>query len=117
MMVEGDKRSVKVEVEVYHTPECPADIVIEEIRTAFSEVGISKYDLEEIVLASDEEAKKYRVLGVPTVRINGTDVDPNFKDEGVYKSTCSRIYRWEGKFHEYPPKEMIEDALRRIGII
>ncbi len=114
-MVGGNKRLIKIKV--YYTPECPANIVVEEIRATFSEAGVKNYDLEEIVLVNDEEAEKHKVLGVPTVRIQGIDVDPNFKDEGVYRSTCSRIYRWEGKFHDYPPKEMIKDALKRLGII
>ncbi len=107
----------RIKVEVYYTPECPADMVIEEIRAAFSEAGIKDYDLEDIVLANDDEAEEHKVLGVPTVRIQGIDVDPSFKDEGVYSSTCSRIYRWEGKFHDYPPKDMIKDALRRLGLL
>ncbi len=114
-MTEENRKRIKVEV--YYTPECPADIVIEEIRAAFSEAGIEDYYIEDMVLASDEEAEEHRVLGVPTVRIQGIDVDPNFRDEGVYKSTCSRIYRWKGKFHDYPPKDMIKDALRRLGLL
>ncbi len=114
-MVGRDRKSVRVEV--YYTPECPADIVINEIKAAFSEVGMENYDLEEIVLANDEEAREHKILGVPTVRIQGIDVDPSFEDKGVYKSTCSRIYRWKGKFHDYPPKEMIKDALKRLGLV
>ncbi len=103
----------KVKISVYYTPECPREPVIEEIKKAVREVGVEEYELEEVVLANDEEAAQHRVLGVPTVRINGVDVDPSFEDRGVYTSTCSRIYKWAGKYHDYPPKEMIVEALRR----
>ena len=103
----------KVRISVYYTPECPREPVIEEIKKAVREVGVEEYELEEVVLANDEEAAQHRVLGVPTVRINGVDVDPSFEDRGVYTSTCSRIYKWAGKYHDYPPKEMIVEALRR----
>ncbi len=106
----------RVRITVYYTPECPREPVIEEIRKAAEEVGLEDYELEEVLLANDDEAAQHRVLGVPTVRINGVDVDPSFKDRGVYKSTCSRIYKWKGGYHDYPPKEMIADALRRMGI-
>ncbi len=103
----------KVRISVYYTPECPREPVIEEIKKAVREAGVEEYELEEVVLANDEEAAQHRVLGVPTVRINGVDVDPSFEDRGVYTSTCSRIYKWAGKYHDYPPKEMIVEALRR----
>ncbi len=103
----------KVRITVYYTPECPKEPVIEEIRKAVQEAELKDYELEEVLLASDEEAAQHRVLGVPTVRINGVDVDPSFEDRGVYTSTCSRIYKWAGRYHDYPPKEMIVEALRR----
>ncbi len=104
----------KVKISVYYTPECPKEPVIEEIKKAVLEAGLEDYELEEVLLASDEEAAQHKVLGVPTVRINGVDVDPSFEDKGVYTSTCSRIYKWAGKYHDYPPKEMIVEALRRV---
>ncbi len=104
----------RVKISVYYTPECPKDPVVEEIKKAVEEAGLKDYELEEVLLASDEEAAQHKVLGVPTVRINGVDVDPSFEDKGVYTSTCSRIYKWAGKYHDYPPKEMIVEALRRV---
>ena len=103
----------KVRVTVFLTPECPGDRVRSELEAALKEAGVD-YELEEIYLANDEEAKQHRVLGVPTIRINGVDVDPNFEDRGVYSSMCSRVYKWEGKLFDYPPKDMIKRALERL---
>lgn len=103
----------KVKISIYYTPECPGEPVIQEVKEALSEAGIEDYELEEILLASDEEAAEHKVLGVPTVRVNGVDVDPGFEDRGIYTSTCSRVYKWRGEYYDRPPKEMIMEALRR----
>lgn len=108
--------SGRVRVVVYYTPECPADELLRELREALSETEVP-YELEEVVLASDEEAAEHKVLGVPTVRINGTDVDPNFEDKGVYRAACTRIYKWEGRMYNYPPRGMIVEALRKLGLL
>lgn len=108
--------SGRAKVTVYYTPECPADELLRELREALSEAGIS-HEIEEITLVNDEEAAEHKILGVPTVRINGVDVDPNFEDKGVYRAACTRIYKWEGRIYNYPPKEMIVEALRRLGLL
>jgi glutaredoxin len=106
---------MSVKVSVYYTPECPADEFLKELRETLTEAGIS-YEIEEIVLVSDDEAVEHKVLGVPTVRINGADVDPNFEDKGIYRAACTRLYKWKGNVYSFPPKEMILEALRRLGV-
>lgn len=108
--------SGRAKVVVYYTPECPADEFLRELREALSGTEVP-YEVEEVILASDEEAAEHKVLGVPTVRINGIDVDPNFEDKGIYRAACSRIYKWEGRMYNYPPSEMLLEALRRLGLL
>lgn len=107
--------SAKAKVVVYYTPECPAEEFLRDLREALSEANV-QYEIEEITLASDEEAAQHKVLGVPTVRINGVDVDPNFEDKGVYRAACTRIYKWKGQMFTYPPREMVMEALKRLGL-
>ncbi len=113
----SDKKLDKLKVSVYYTPECPRETVLDEVKKALEEARVESYEIEEIVLANDDEAREHRILGVPTVRIEGMDVDPNFEDKGVYRSTCTRIYRWGEHLYNYPPKDMIKDALKRLGLI
>ncbi|MCD6245015.1 MAG: DUF2703 domain-containing protein [Candidatus Korarchaeota archaeon] len=107
----------KVKITIYYTPECPKDPVVSSVSEALKEAGIDDYEIEDILLANDEEACRHKVLGIPTVRVNGVDVDPTFKDIGKYTSACSRVYKWEGKYYSVPPKEMILDAFKRLGIL
>lgn len=107
--------SAVAKVVVYYTPECPAEEFLKELREALSETGV-QYEIEEITLASDEEAAQHKILGVPTVRINGVDVDPNFEDKGIYRAACTRIYKWKGQIYSFPPKEMLIESLRRLGL-
>ncbi|MCS7103770.1 MAG: DUF2703 domain-containing protein [Candidatus Korarchaeum sp.] len=108
--------SGRVKIVVYYTPECPADDFLRELKDALLEAELP-HEIEEVVLASDEEAVGHKVLGVPTVRINGVDLDPNFEDKGIYRATCTRIYKWEGRIYSYPPKGMVVEALRRLGLL
>jgi hypothetical protein len=54
----------------------------------------------------------YRFFGSPTVQVNGEDVDPKAKMVTKYGMSSCRPYFWNGKSYDYPPKEMIMEALR-----
>ena len=88
-MTAGSNGSVRVEI--LAREDCPnrgmAIIVVERV---VDETGIPA-EIEVVEVASDEEAEEYRVLGSPTVLVDGRDVDP----EPLYDefSADDRIYR------------------------
>lgn len=43
------------------------------IKESLDELGV-KAEVEEILIDSDEKARKYNFVGSPTVRINGKDI-------------------------------------------
>jgi len=99
-------------VEVLYTDECPfwkeaLKLIGETVRDLKTEITIKK-----VKISSEEDAKKFKFLGSPTVRINGVDIDPAAKETAGYIG-C-RIYMYEGSTYEYPPKEMIKSALGRV---
>lgn len=53
------------------------------IRESLEELGV-KAELEEILIDTDEKAKKYEFVGSPTVRINGKDIQKE-----ISKGQCS----------------------------
>jgi len=99
------------------------------IKDSLKELG-AKADVEEILIDSDEKAKKYKFVGSPTIRINGKDIQEQAskgkclpceelseQSKGATefaKQECKcgcRIYFYKGKQYPYPPKEMIKEAI------
>jgi glutaredoxin len=100
------------------------------IRGGLKELGV-KADIEEILIDSDEKARKYKFVGSPTIRVNGKDIQEEVNkgqclpceelSERIKETTefvkqecrCGcRIYFYKGKQYPYPPKEMIKEAIK-----
>ncbi len=69
--------------------------------------------LEEILISSDEEAPRYHFAGSPQVMMNGKDIDPEAGRITNFHASGCRPYFYKGEHHDYPPREMIEEALQR----
>lgn len=112
-MTIGDVKMRKAPVvEILYTDECPfwKEVVklIEEVNREFrTEATIKKVRIE-----NEQDAKKLKFPGSPTVRINGVDIDPEAKESEGFIG-C-RIYRYENRVYEFPPKEMIKNAFQRL---
>ncbi len=64
--------------------------------------------VEEVEVRDDDEAKRLRFLGSPTVQVDGVDIEPEARSRTDYAMSC-RLYRGSG----VPPRELIEAALAR----
>ncbi len=101
------------------------------IKESLKELKI-KADVEEILIDTDEKAKKYNFIGSPTVRINGKDIQEEVRKEQCLpceelaectkettefvKQECKcgcRIYFYKGKQYPFPPKQLIKEALKK----
>jgi hypothetical protein len=99
-------------VEILYTDECPfwrevvklVDEVNRELR-----IGAA---IKKVKIANEQDAKKLRFPGSPTIRVNGVDIDPEAKKAQSFIG-C-RIYRYKNRVYESPPKEMIKNAFQRI---
>lgn len=67
-------------------------------------------EVQRIKVENNEEAKKLRFLGSPSVRINGKDIDKNAQKLRDYGMRC-RVYLTEKGILGYPPKKMIRKAI------
>lgn len=67
-------------------------------------------EVEEVEITDAEVAERYRFPGSPTIRVNGSDVDPAFADEGDYSLRC-RVYATDSGLTGVPLKTWVEEAV------
>ena len=99
----------RVEVLVFEG--CPnVDATIERARAAVVDTRVTA-NVQVVWIEGDEEAKRLRFLGSPTVRVDGVDVDPGATDRENFGIQC-RVYAVGGRFEGAPPADWISAALR-----
>lgn len=120
-------------VQLLYILDCPWCVKTKNlIRRSLEELGV-RAEVEEILIDTDEKARRYDFVGSPTVRINGRDIQ-----EEVSKGQClpceelaeyskettefvkqecrcgCRVYFYKGKQYPYPPKTMIKEAIEKL---
>ena len=99
-------------IEVLYIEDCPFwREVAKTIEEALKESKI-KAVVKRVKVSSEDEAKRLRFPGSPTVRINGVDIDPMVKE--TTGAIGCRVYMYQGKIYEFPPKELIAEAVERL---
>lgn len=121
-----------MKIQLLYILDCPWCLKTKKLlRESLKELGTDA-KVEEILVDSEEKAKKYQFVGSPTIRINGKDIQERVdKDrclpcEELAKDTeettkfikqecrCGcRIYFYRGKQYPYPPKRMIKEAIKK----
>jgi hypothetical protein len=93
---------------------CPSHPrALEELRAVLSEEGLDPAAVELREVDSDEQARRERFPGSPTIRIDGEDVVPPGEGE-PFGLTC-RIYRLrDGRTSPTPDPADLREAIRRI---
>jgi hypothetical protein len=91
---------------------CPSHPeALEELRRILREEGIEA-DVSRVEISDDEQARRERFPGSPTIRINGEDIVPP-ADTEPYSLTC-RVYRTrDGRVSPLPDPEDVRAAVRR----
>ena len=97
-------------IELLYFDGCPShERVLPTVRRlagdARAEVTLRRVD-------SPEEAEAERFLGSPTVRVDGTDVEPGAAARTDYGMKC-RLFRFDGGQSPTPPEQWIRAALTR----
>lgn len=122
-----------MKIEILYLMDCPWCVKTKRLlREVLKELNL-KAEVKEILIDSKEKAKKYGFIGSPTVRINGEDVQKKVKKarclpceeltkltkkttpfvkEECWRSGC-RTYNYKGKPYPFPPKGMMEGAIRK----
>ena len=124
---------MEMRVQLLYILDCPWCLKTKKLIGESLEELEVKAEVEEILIDTNEKAKKYKFVGSPTVRINGKDIEEEiskgqclpckelaeFAQEATefVKKECRcgcRIYFYKGKQSLYPPKEMIKEAIKKL---
>jgi hypothetical protein len=99
-------------IEFLYWEECPSHPEARKrLHEVMGEMNIQAA-VKEIEVVADDQARRLRFPGSPTIRINGVDVDPEGASQMGTALTC-RVYKLEdGRFSPVPSREMIRQALR-----
>ncbi len=107
--MEGTNGSVRVEI--LAREDCPnRGMAITVVERVVDETGVPA-EIEVVEVLDDDDAEEHRMLGSPTVFVDGRDVDP----EPLYAeySADDRLYRTQRGPSGWPEAEWIRDALLR----
>ena len=69
-------------------------------------------DVTRVEIEDDEQARRERFPGSPTIRIDGRDIVPP-EDGEPYSLTCRVYRRRDGRISPVPDPEDVRDAVRR----
>lgn len=121
-----------MKIQLLYILDCPWCLETKKLlRESLKELKIEA-EIEEILIDCEEKVKKYQFLGSPTIRIDGQDIQENVnkdkclpceelakdteKTTEFVKQECAcgcRVFLYNGKQYPYPPKGMIEEALKK----
>jgi hypothetical protein len=98
-----------MKIEVLYFEGCPNHApTVERLKAVLREAGLP-IDVSEIEVRDESAANRLQFLGSPTIRINGFDIEANFRN---VKNTAFACRRYPGGL---PSEEMIRAALREAG--
>lgn len=83
---------------------------LKSLNMILSEEGVNT-QVRKIQIRTEEEAVKRKFTGSPTIRIDGKDIDPSYRDTGTY-ALVSREYPGGPDEGGLPPDDMIRRAVR-----
>jgi len=100
-----------VHVEVLYFDGCPTHVAATwALREVLAELG-AEAEVELVAVNTDEEAKRLRFPGSPTIRVEGRDLFP-VPERSAWALSC-RTYATPEGLKGYPTREMVQEALAR----
>ena len=90
---------------------CPSwGRALEQLRAAMSEAGLDPAAIELREVPTEEQARRQRFVGSPTIRVDGRDVQP--PPDGEPLGLTCRVYRLrDGRISPTPDPSDLRDAL------
>lgn len=102
-----------MKIEFLHTDDCHVwQKALPLLKKTMKELGI-KGKIEAITIKTQKDAEKHKFSGSPSIKIDSKDIDPMAKKVTKYSPVSCRPYFYKRKFYDFPPKEMIVEALRK----
>lgn len=99
-------------VELLYVEGCPyVAAYLPHLRQLVADAGLDE-QVSIRVLADDQQARRERFLGSPTIRFDGLDVDPSAEGRFDYGLTCRLYATPEGPQH-HPADDWVLNRLRQ----
>lgn len=102
-----------MQIQLLHTSDCHVwKESLSALEQALIETGCEPH-YEVILVQNDDQAQSYHFSGSPSIVIDGQDVDPMAQNNTNYTLASCRLYFWQGKSYDFPPKDMIKKAIQQ----
>ncbi|MGP0564721.1 MULTISPECIES: DF family (seleno)protein [unclassified Nitrospina] len=99
-----------MKIELLHFENCPnSQPALELLQDVMRQEGVD-IPIQSIAVQTLDDAEKHRFPGSPTIRIDGLDVEG---EVGYPFGLGCRIYLVDGNTHYWPPRQWIEEAIRK----
>jgi hypothetical protein len=99
-----------MKIEILHFDGCPTYRVTENtLRQVLAEEGLET-DIELVAVNSDEEARRLRFPGSPTIRVDSRDLFPLTPEREDWRLVC-RVYATPEGLRGSPTAQMLKAAL------
>ena len=100
-----------MEIELLYFEGCAHWIEARKLLSRVLRERVLPDDVTLVTVDSNEEAQRKHFIGSPSIRVNGTDVEPGAPDDG-FNLEC-RLYWIDGKPVGVPSREWVEGAIAR----
>lgn len=100
-----------MKIELLYTVDCPDYVrAAELIRNVLSETRVPA-QLELVPVQTEEQARRLRFVGSPTVRVDGLDMDPYVTFAANDFGLRCRQYRDGERVRGWPSKRQVKDVI------
>lgn len=101
-----------MKIQLFHTLDCHAwrdslNVLEDVLKSKGLEV---RYEV--VLIETEKQADNYKFSGSPAILIDGIAVDPQAKNVKSYSISSCRLYFYQGKTYDFPPREMILEYLK-----
>ena len=102
---------MELKIQYLYFADCPShEEGLARLRKVLAELSAAP-EVEIIEVVGEEQARRVKFIGSPTIRIAGRDIDPGGLRGENYALTC-RIYHLPGgRISPLPSEQMIREAL------
>ncbi|MBI2644805.1 DUF2703 domain-containing protein [Candidatus Uhrbacteria bacterium] len=101
---------------ILHNSECNFWKILKmNIERLVKEMNL-EYEIQEVLVNSEEEAQQWKFSGSPQLLINGEDIDPSASKITNYHASGCRPVFYKDTFYEYMPIDLVKDFLEGMSV-
>jgi hypothetical protein len=102
-------------VEIFWWEGCPSwERALGMLRAEMETAGIGEDELEIVEIRTEDDARRHRFAGSPTIRVAGREVQPPGPEQPI-GLTCRVYRRRDGRMSPLPDPEDIREALKEVS--